>query len=157
MNPLHAQQDISFACVAYMVSAFELINPELCAINPLIRVGEGYHSLFLYANRFWFEHLLDYVALEGPGVRKDRTMLAIQLLELCKFYIRHSTHEGGLETESSGITVSDERLGALIEWGDIYLLVRITLSRREALLRKQKTTKRKILHFYTCAILSTLP
>jgi len=140
-----------------MVSAFELVNPELCATNPLIRVGEGYHSLFLYATRFWFEHLLDYAALECPAVSKDRTMLASQLLELCKLYIKHTTHEGGLERESSGITVSDERLDALIEWGDIYLLVRITLGGREALLRKQKSTKRKLPILFNRVIRSALP
>jgi hypothetical protein len=60
-----AHHDISFACIAYLRTSFELISPNLSEEQRVIKVGKGFHALQLYAYEHWVDHLLTYIKLNG--------------------------------------------------------------------------------------------
>jgi hypothetical protein len=65
LSPLRGQYDISFACITYLVTSIDLLDSTYYPVPPLLRTGEGFHSLQLYANTFWLEHFLDLVSLHS--------------------------------------------------------------------------------------------
>jgi hypothetical protein len=124
LQPLKAYHDIAFACVTYLVTAFELVDPSKCTFNPMVRVGEGFHSLQLYANTFWLDHVLDYVTLKSHSDANNNVVLtsgscantqlpiAKQLSTLSELYLPQSAEK---EPRVDIVTIKhkDKRLQSL--------------------------------------------
>lgn len=119
-----AQHDIAFSCVAYMSSSLSLIDPSLTREDLLLRVGEGLHSVHLYAREYWLEHLLAY-ARENVGLKGVKsTPLYGQLTTL---YEKHQDLEKVLSrtTHQNSVNGSEailyERLGYFLEHAGVPL------------------------------------
>ena len=139
MLPLNAHYDIAFACIVYLNFANELIDPIPYGANPIIRVGEGFHSLQLYANAFWLDHLLDYA--KSAGNQHEDFQLRLQVSQFCELY-------GGelvkttLEAKSHARSTTPENLEVLRSWGGIFSLAENLYLHREAVRCRQRTSKR---------------
>jgi hypothetical protein len=81
VRPMDAHHDISFACMAYLRTSFDLIDPYVPEEQRMIRVGRGFHALHLYANEHWATHLLTYLNLNG-GSEGASQQLIEQLISL---------------------------------------------------------------------------
>lgn len=65
-----------------MCSSLDLINPASSDNELLSSVAHGYFGLYIYANEFWVEHFLLYVA-ENRGLSQDTSDdLGDQILRL---------------------------------------------------------------------------
>ena len=127
------------------MNAFELIDPTLCNSTPITRVGEGFHSLQLYANTFWLDHFLDYVTVDGHNSNSDHYLLTKQLMKLCRLYGEHcieGEEPGPNPAESSAL---DKRIGMLASWGDAYTIVQRILWHRRMLRDRQDRFKGRFL------------
>jgi len=112
--------------------------------NVILRVVEGFHSLQLYANAFWVEHLLEYASLNPRSDGRAGDPLMTQLLELYDRFIRHSGPEIKSTVDAFDTTterLQDIRIQNLTSWGDIYGLVRQVLTHRQASSRHQQAEK----------------
>lgn len=49
-----------------MNSSFCFLDPALSEDALRLRVLKGFHGLHLYANEYWFQHLLQYAKREDP-------------------------------------------------------------------------------------------
>ena len=123
------------------MNAFELINPTLCNSTPITRVGEGFHSLQLYANTFWLDHFLDYVTVDGHNSNSDHYLLTKQLMKLCKLYDEHCIEGEEPSPNSAEISALDKRIGMLASWGDAYTMAQKILWHRRMLRYRQDKSK----------------
>ena len=98
-----------------MINAFELL--DLPYSNQIIRVGHGYHSLQLYANTFWLDHLLDYTTIKGRLDSESPCPLAKQVVRLCRLH-NNSTIEVERGPDSTDVSLLDKRLDMLASWGE---------------------------------------
>jgi hypothetical protein len=78
-----ANLSISFACVSYMNSSKSL---RLLSDHKRASVMvHGFHGLQIYANQFWFNHVLDYLRMQdGEQVNPPNEFLE-QLYSLLEF------------------------------------------------------------------------
>ncbi|KAI9791132.1 MAG: hypothetical protein M1816_004363 [Peltula sp. TS41687] len=129
-----AHHDIAFACIAYLCSSFDLIDPRVPSGDLLIRVGEGFHGLHLYANAYWLDHLLSYVDMSKSLDTDASSPLVTQLLRLCE------THQQLLDTvqntsisRSLPLTAaqSDKRMGGLSGYPEIHAIAQQVLGSRQ--------------------------
>ncbi|KAK2802065.1 hypothetical protein FQN51_004975 [Onygenales sp. PD_10] len=81
VNFADAHHDIAFACLAYLVSSFELIDSNVTEQQKAIRVGKSFHGLHLYANEYWFKHLLLYANTQG-GLPEGFSQFLVDILVL---------------------------------------------------------------------------
>ncbi|OCL05557.1 hypothetical protein AOQ84DRAFT_413235, partial [Glonium stellatum] len=113
LRSIECHHDIAFSCVAYMSSSFTLIDPTLPIDERVLRVAEGLHGLFLYANEYWPAHLLTYAHEIGGLDANVANNLFAELNRLCNAYgvckRRLSAVHGSDTFEGSGHTF-DERL-----------------------------------------------
>ena len=130
INPLQAQYDISFACVAYLNGAFDILSPKH---EALVKIGQCFHSLQLYANSFWLDHLVDCISL-GFVLDSNSTDPLIQQLS-----VLHQTHadliQGNSHLHKPSLTdaeavLQNERLRVLTSWMGIYTLAHQILADR---------------------------
>ena len=126
--------------MAYLIRAFELIAPETSDCNPQVSIGEGFHSLQLYSNAFWLDHLLEFAKSSSYTDFNSSDLLA-QLSILCRKHVDHSVslnaenEDGNQAWETAEI---DKRVDVLSPWHDVHGLVRSTLLQRERVLRLQE-------------------
>ena len=52
-----AQLTVSLACVLYLISSLDLVDPEISNEETRSQVVQGFHDLQLYANDHWLDHL----------------------------------------------------------------------------------------------------
>ena len=52
-----AQLAVSLACVLYLTSSFDLVDPRIPKEDTQSQVGQCLHDLQLYANDHWLDHL----------------------------------------------------------------------------------------------------
>jgi hypothetical protein len=79
-----AHHNLAFACVSYLVSGFYFVDPGISYDSKRLAVAEGFHSLHLYANAFWLDHVLDLAT--DPGKALDSTFpgsFTNQIQRLC--------------------------------------------------------------------------
>jgi hypothetical protein len=93
IQPADAHHDISFACIAYLRTSFELIDPYPSEELRMIKVGKGFHALQLYAHEHWITHLLTYLKMNGGFERRPSQPLMEQLNSFCE---AHKQTEGQL-------------------------------------------------------------
>jgi hypothetical protein len=86
VRPVDAHHDISFACIAYLRTSFDLVDPYLTEEQRMARVGKGFHALQLYASEHWIAHLLTYANLNGGLEGGSSQLLTEQLTSLCEVH-----------------------------------------------------------------------
>ena len=52
-----AQLTVSLACVLYLISSFDLVDPRIPNGDTRSQVVQCFHDLQLYANDYWLDHL----------------------------------------------------------------------------------------------------
>ena len=52
-----AQLTVSLACVLYLISSFDLVDPRISNDDTRSQVAQCFHDLQLYANDHWLDHL----------------------------------------------------------------------------------------------------
>ena len=52
-----AQLAVSLACVLYLVSSLDLVDPRFSGEEKRSKVGQCLHDLQFYANDYWLDHL----------------------------------------------------------------------------------------------------
>ena len=152
IQALDAQHDITYACVAYMASSFQLINPLETAEHVNVLIGKGFHALHHYASNFWLEHLLDYAALAAPLNVNCTSALALQLRHLQMThvdYLENSTEtRSELTNKSRAADQLEQRLSNLSGWPEIQCLARQTMLQRQLLSQKQQNGKGRTIILY---------
>ena len=109
-------------------------------MNLPARVGEGFHSLQLYANTFWLDHLLDYATMKGNVEAGSLCPLTKQLLRLCRLHSEYAVEEES-NIDQAEVSLLDKRLTSLANWGDIYILGQRVLWNRKTLRSRQERAK----------------
>ncbi|TVY84848.1 Vegetative incompatibility protein HET-E-1 [Lachnellula suecica] len=70
LDSSEAHYGLAISCMNYMNSSYCFIDPQNTSNALTIRVLRGYHGLHHYANKFWFQHLLQY-AKSGDTVEDE--------------------------------------------------------------------------------------
>lgn len=52
-----AQLTVSLACILYLISSFDLVDPRIPNEDTRLQVLQCFHDLQLYANDHWLDHL----------------------------------------------------------------------------------------------------
>jgi hypothetical protein len=125
-----------------MGSSFSFVDLTLPIDESMLRVAQGFHGLFLYANDYWPEHLLTY-AREIGGL--NATLASDLFAELTKLYNTYEAYKQKLSashvgdiSESSENTF-DERLSYLKVHEGICSMIRDLFSYRQSARNHQNT------------------
>jgi len=62
--------DITFSCVAFLNSCISLLPENSIEAQRAAIIIRGFHGLQLYADMFWYRHLLAYCSLLGRHKRQ---------------------------------------------------------------------------------------
>jgi hypothetical protein len=96
----NAQFNITFSCVSYLNTALILLPIHTTDQERAALVVRGFYGLQLYANQFWYKHLLAYCALWEKKQTQFPDELLMQL-DLLVRYLKDNRPEG--ESERSSI------------------------------------------------------
>lgn len=77
--------DISFSCVAFLNSCVSLLPANSTEAQRAAVIVRGFHGLQIYADMFWYRHLLAYCGLLVQHKRQFSTELLAQLQLLLRF------------------------------------------------------------------------
>jgi hypothetical protein len=111
----------------------------------LTQIGEGFHSLQLYANAFWLEHLLEYAVVRGSVNSHHLNPLAKQLSLLCEMHASIVGSKDNPEDITTMLLPADPRLQSLDQCGSIFALASCTSQYRQELRQRQQRAKGKYL------------
>lgn len=132
-----AHYNICFSCIAYLSTASCLIDPSFPESQSRLRIVKGYHGLHLYANRFWFAHLLEYVKSQGRLGITVPAQLTGHLQSLSQFRKEFQSPEFHAELRAIGPLQSIEtRTATLDNLPDTKSLVQDILAYRQILARE---------------------
>lgn len=132
-----ANLSIAYACITYLNSSPILLQGS--DTDQLTVVVQGFHGLHLYANQFWFKHLLIYLHMQTRSGTKTSEPLLQQLLVLVRFQKDHKMQLGELErfvTPSFNV-----ELRVLDSLPLVKLLVAKTVAFRASLNREEMSIK----------------
>lgn len=110
MNVTDAHHDITFACLAYLNSSFELIDDDVTEHQRAIRVAKSFHGLHLYANEYWLKHLYSYAEARSVSAARLSEPLVDQLVNLAavhKSFYRVTSQELAQEVGCFTATIPD--------------------------------------------------
>ncbi|KAH0541368.1 hypothetical protein FGG08_004132 [Glutinoglossum americanum] len=142
VRPVDAHHDMSFACLAYLRTSFELIDPYFPEEERVVKVGKGFHALQLYAYEYWVTHLLTYAYLNNGLQGEASQPLVEQLDSLCGVHERikarlSRTPNTRIESQAAGVSVENVHyLGNL----EVKEIVQATLELRKRLEDEQFET-----------------
>ncbi|KAK2755707.1 hypothetical protein FQN54_005857 [Arachnomyces sp. PD_36] len=74
--------DITFACLVYLKSSFELIDGDVTERQKAVKVAKSFHGLHLYANEYWLKHLFSYTEARNASSALLSEPLVDQLVNL---------------------------------------------------------------------------
>lgn len=77
--------NISFSCVSYLNTCLNLLPTISTDLERTTIIVEGIHHLQLYANQFWYRHLLAYAAVCARRRISFSADLLLQLSSLLRF------------------------------------------------------------------------
>ena len=106
VRPLDAHHDISFACIAYLCTSLELIDPYLPEEQKMAKVGKGFHALQLYAHEHWITHLLTYLNLNDSEDGPSQPLME-QLINLCAIHKQMETRLSRTPNAGAGLHAAD--------------------------------------------------
>lgn len=137
-----AHYNVCFSCTAHLSTTSCLIDPSFLESQLRLRIVKGFHGLHLYANRFWFAHLLEYLKSHG---RLDTTVpaaLTRQLHCLSQFRKESQSPEFHAELRAIGPLQSIETCTATLDnLPDTKSLVQNILAYRQILAQETHTQK----------------
>ena len=140
LRSVKCHHNIAFSCIAYMSSSFNFIDPAVPIDESMLRIAEGFHGLFLYANDYWPEHLLTYACEIGGLDANLASNLFAELTRLCNAYKvckqKLSTSYDNNTSESREDTF-DDRLSYLKGHEGIYFMVRDLFSYHQRTRKQQ--------------------
>lgn len=143
IKPINAHHNISIACIAYLHTSFNFIDPQFSAEKNNINVVKGFHGLHLYANEYWLAHLITYANMHEITEQLPVTpgSLVEQLLALCE---THSHLEAKLSRDPrlkegflSEIDIG-QALPSLIKSSPVLKLIQATVGFRKSLKSEQR-------------------
>lgn len=106
-----AQLTVSLACVLYLISSFDLVDPRIPNEETRSQVAQCFHDLQLYANDHWLDHLSALADLRVDSPPGGSSMLSLsQGLERLT-----ERHNGVVTTEPWNTQVDDNSLPSAIE------------------------------------------
>ena len=85
IKPEEAHLNIGFSCVAYLNTSFRLLPQHSNEEERILWVLQGLHGLQIYANQFWYKHILAYLDLVVTEKVELREYLIQQLEEILKY------------------------------------------------------------------------
>ena len=72
-----AQLTVSLACVLYLVSSFDLVDPRFPNEETRLQVVQCSHDLQLYANDHWLDHLSSLANIPTDSLPGGSSMLSL--------------------------------------------------------------------------------
>ncbi|KAI9782387.1 MAG: hypothetical protein M1839_005260 [Geoglossum umbratile] len=142
VKPVDAHHDISFACIAYLRTALDLIDPNTPEEQKMVQVAMGFHALQLYASEHWVTHLLEYANFNG--ILEDEASQPL-MEQLASLYTVHEDMKVQLSRTPN--TGAQSHAADGVAEGLLYLsniepgkMVRQTVGLRKLLLGKQHNT-----------------
>ncbi len=72
-----AQLTVSLACVLYMISSLDLVDPKVPEDETRSQVVQCFHDLQLYANDHWLDHLTALADLPTDSIPSGFSMLSL--------------------------------------------------------------------------------
>jgi hypothetical protein len=119
-----AHLDITFSCVAFLNSCLSLLPINSTEAQRAAIIVRGCYGLQIYADRFWYKHLLLYCGLLRQHQSQFSTGLLSQLQLLLRFRKEDSRPPFPLPKSRTEKNVAeDTRLEALNYWPDLKRLV----------------------------------
>lgn len=116
--------DISFSCVAFLNSYLSLLPANSTEAQRLATIVQGFHGLQVYANTFWYKHLLAYCGLLGQQQRQFSPELRAQLQLLLRFRKdANQAHVPKSKTRTEKDATEDLSIEALNHMPDVKRLV----------------------------------
>ena len=73
-----AQLTVSLACVLYLTSSFDLVDPRLPNEDTRSQVSQCFHDLQLYANDHWLDHLSALANLPIDSIPSGSSILSLR-------------------------------------------------------------------------------
>ena len=73
-----AQLTVSLACVLYLISSFDLVDPHFPNEETRSQVVQCFHDLQLYANDHWLDHLSALADSSTDSIPGGPSMLSLQ-------------------------------------------------------------------------------
>jgi hypothetical protein len=134
--------DISFSSVAFLNSCISLLPENATEAQRAAIIVRGFHGLQLYANIFWYRHLLAYCGLLGQHKRQFSTELLTQLQLLLRF--RKGDSRAAVLQSQSGTDkdkTEDPSLEDLNHLPDVKSLVSDVLVFRSKMIREDTSDK----------------
>ena len=64
MQEVDAHHNMAYACIAYLLTSYDIIGSQISADEQVIRVAKGFHGLHPYAHEFWFKHVIRYADIQ---------------------------------------------------------------------------------------------
>jgi hypothetical protein len=110
LQALNAHHNISFSCITYLNTSLPLLPSNSTDESRIGTVIQGFHGLQLYANKFWYKHLLQYCELQDIRPVQFSQELLQQLRLLLRFQ-KNNRKEACFETGSDGISAADQSVG----------------------------------------------
>lgn len=108
-----AQLTVSLACVLYLTSSFDLVDPRIPKEDTRSQVGQCFHDLQLYANDHWLDHLSTFANSPTDSIPSRSSILSVrQGLERLT-----ERHNGLVNTETSNDQDGSDSLPSAIEAG----------------------------------------
>ena len=89
--------NVCFSCVCYLNSSLSLLPDNSTDQDRAVSIIQGYHGLQLYANQFWFKHLLAYCRLRTYGRLWIPNDLKVQLELLLHFQKDDTPGSSGIQ------------------------------------------------------------
>lgn len=137
-----AHYNLSFSCIAYLSTTSCLMDPSISESQSRLRIVKGYHGLHLYANKFWFAHLLKYLNSRGRHDILVPAQLREQLSNLRRFRKESQSPEFHAQIRAIGPLQSIEnRTATLDDLPDTKSLVHNILAYRQILAQETHTQK----------------
>ena len=155
IKPINAHHNVSIACIAYLCTSFNFIDPQFSAEQNSINIVKGFHGLHLYANEYWLTHLITYANMRGNTEPLPVTpgSLVEQLLALCETHNRMEAKlSRDLRRKEGFLSEIDigQALPSLIKSSPTLKLIRATVgfrkSSKSAQHRSGEGTSRWLLH-----------
>jgi hypothetical protein len=100
--PETAHVDITFSCVAFLNSCISLLPENSTEAQRAAIIIRGFHGLQLYADMFWYRHLLAYCSLVGQRKRQFSPELLSQLQLLLRFRKEDSSTPSQCKSGTAG-------------------------------------------------------
>lgn len=147
LTPVQGHYSIAFACIAYLANCMtDLLEQKQDPIAALVSIAEGFHSLQPYANSFWADHFLEFMALSAGMPTLETVPILTELRHLHALCDRSpSLPPAAQETLGNDQLDPSIRTNALAQWEDTRTFLTDMLVHRHNLSRTQEKQPSKCL------------